>query len=1021
MSDRRSGHARRPGAAATGRTAAKRGREQHVESPNARQQKQVKTSSPASRGHSERPTSASAVTRSGRSGAVGRAPLIHSDRSTAPAAATAPEPSAAPQRDPKPVSSSSAPAKPLSSAAISMLGAALHGSPQARMKGAKHTLQREGRKKDHAVLASGGMQRDDAQASPRDSNTQAAPDAAASQRRLAALRAQVQESATRAAGRDDGDILKRVTRRGGGAAADDAAGSSSPSRRLRREVSADARAADAASLGHFLPARRHTPVDSGRSPARHARTDGGTGVCSSQTDGAAVPRHGAAVARTPRVATSAPAAAPACIDLITPEGAFAVPPQPAAGGGGGGVAGLGGPPGPLQQGAAQAHGRAERHGTDAGSDHDVDHLLQEAMHEVAAGAGGTGYDTARPRKSPGKRGVAGGEPQLKAEPVDVAAALAEQRGAAAASDDDGGLGQLVAEMEAALAQRERGLREAEAFVAGAPAASAAARAQLPRLREAVRMMARVLADVRAGIELRPSNCLVHVPASSATQEEAGAAADVVCVDGGSDQEATADDMAASVSPPPLEITPQQASSPPLQTAALLPFSSAAGGAFATPDDIAPLAAAAGRTPLHYEILELMRHSTPSEETLDDIARVLDAVNEAIAPVLPGAHAVLFGSLPSGLALPVSDIDVVIVEDRPSTPLPTAAGYEKGHRPAVANQLRKVSEALMEAGLHAASTAFLIDKARVPLLKTRLTVPGSGRRRRVFADICLGVVHGTQAVALAREQVRRIKPLRPLLIFLKAFLKQRSLNESHQGGLSSFSLLNMVIAHLQEEHLAPPVKVDDLPELEYGVPQQLAFPRQLAAEAAADTETMLSSVCWDVDVGALALRFLQRFGSAFDLGECGVSIRLGGVVPASHIKPPAAANARRHIEPAGGIALEDPQQHGVSIGSCVNMKTIAHAFDYAHRILTAATEKWNEGVLEPVSDAWLRQMAEQHANFHQPGQTGPRSRLRQLQELPPPPVTLMLGRVVSLDSNLGPQTPPYNLMREALAEFNHMHG
>lgn len=40
-------------------------------------------------------------------------------------------------------------------------------------------------------------------------------------------------------------------------------------------------------------------------------------------------------------------------------------------------------------------------------------------------------------------------------------------------------------------------------------------------------------------------------------------------------------------------------------------------------------------------------------------------------------------------------------------------------------------------------------------------------------------------------MRLVEPLRPLLLLLKAFLKQRGLNESHQGGLSSFSLLNMV--------------------------------------------------------------------------------------------------------------------------------------------------------------------------------------------------------------------------------------
>lgn len=41
-------------------------------------------------------------------------------------------------------------------------------------------------------------------------------------------------------------------------------------------------------------------------------------------------------------------------------------------------------------------------------------------------------------------------------------------------------------------------------------------------------------------------------------------------------------------------------------------------------------------------------------------------------------------------------------------------------------------------------------------------------------------------------------LRPLALVLKAFLKQRGLNEAATGGLSSYSLCNMVLAHIQEE-------------------------------------------------------------------------------------------------------------------------------------------------------------------------------------------------------------------------------
>jgi DNA polymerase sigma len=46
------------------------------------------------------------------------------------------------------------------------------------------------------------------------------------------------------------------------------------------------------------------------------------------------------------------------------------------------------------------------------------------------------------------------------------------------------------------------------------------------------------------------------------------------------------------------------------------------------------------------------------------------------------------------------------------------------------------------------------------------------------------------------QCEYFKVLRPLVMVLKCMLKQRSLHEVFHGGLGSWSLTNMAIAHLQ---------------------------------------------------------------------------------------------------------------------------------------------------------------------------------------------------------------------------------
>lgn len=48
------------------------------------------------------------------------------------------------------------------------------------------------------------------------------------------------------------------------------------------------------------------------------------------------------------------------------------------------------------------------------------------------------------------------------------------------------------------------------------------------------------------------------------------------------------------------------------------------------------------------------------------------------------------------------------------------------------------------------------------------------------------------------QARALPPMRPLVLVLKAYLKSCGLNDVAYGGLSSYSLCNMVVAHLQEE-------------------------------------------------------------------------------------------------------------------------------------------------------------------------------------------------------------------------------
>jgi DNA polymerase sigma len=120
------------------------------------------------------------------------------------------------------------------------------------------------------------------------------------------------------------------------------------------------------------------------------------------------------------------------------------------------------------------------------------------------------------------------------------------------------------------------------------------------------------------------------------------------------------------------------------------------------------------------------------------------------------------------------------------------------------------------------------------------------------DISLGAINGACAVRLMTAACEELPPLRPLALAVKALLKERRLNEVWTGGLSSYSLVNMVIAHLQCEGFkldlrSHAVSRDKLPVLA----EQQQYLLSLAAGQGA---------C-DYDLGLLLTGFLRRWAPA----------------------------------------------------------------------------------------------------------------------------------------------------------------
>ncbi|XP_061365881.1 uncharacterized protein LOC133309161 isoform X2 [Gastrolobium bilobum] len=177
--------------------------------------------------------------------------------------------------------------------------------------------------------------------------------------------------------------------------------------------------------------------------------------------------------------------------------------------------------------------------------------------------------------------------------------------------------------------------------------------------------------------------------------------------------------------------------------------------------------------LHKEIVDFCEFLSPTPEEKAARNMAIESVFEVIKHIWPHCQVEVFGSFRTGLYLPTSDIDVVIL--RTGLPNPQIG-------------LNAISRALSQRGM--AKKIQVIGKARVPIIKF------VEKRSGVAFDISFDIDNGPKAAEYIQEAVARWPSLRPLCLILKVFLQQRELNEVYSGGIGSYALLAMLMAMFQ---------------------------------------------------------------------------------------------------------------------------------------------------------------------------------------------------------------------------------
>ncbi|QDZ19273.1 nucleotidyltransferase domain-containing protein [Chloropicon primus] len=290
--------------------------------------------------------------------------------------------------------------------------------------------------------------------------------------------------------------------------------------------------------------------------------------------------------------------------------------------------------------------------------------------------------------------------------------------------------------------------------------------------------------------------------------------------------------------------------------------------------------------LHQEIMEFTEflQPTPDERKMrhDAIARV----KETIHSLWPHARVEVFGSYETGLYLPTSDIDMVILQSN-CVDIPFA--------------LRKIAGNVSRRGI--AKNLLVLSKARIPIVKFEDV------ETNLKFDISFDVDGGPEAALFIKDMIRKIPLIRPLVYILKIFLQQRDLNEVYSGGVGSYGLIIMVTVFL------------------------------MTHESRIDKRERRRITGGEKNLGILLIDFFDLYGNILDMFGVGISCRKGGFFYDKR------SYDFFNVERPYLLSIEDPLQRDQDVGkNSFNIQKVKSAFQFAHQVLTAPETQAGELVL-----------------------------------------------------------------------------
>ena len=297
--------------------------------------------------------------------------------------------------------------------------------------------------------------------------------------------------------------------------------------------------------------------------------------------------------------------------------------------------------------------------------------------------------------------------------------------------------------------------------------------------------------------------------------------------------------------------------------------------------------------LHQEIVDFLDYMKPTYEEL--FLRYYTQMDmEALCKSLwPNSELVLYGSMRTGLLLPMSDMDITL------TNLPHVT---------TEMALTKLHKHIQSLDLSLDVYPQLILKTRVPLVKF------THKKSLISIDLSIDAIDGNANTTKVINLLKQYPIARPLIILIKYFLKQRDLDIPYKGGLGSFPVTLLVISFLQHHPI-----FRDKPKHKH-VPSVRHY-----------------------GLGKLLVQFFYYYGRCFNYNQLGVSLNDDGY----YFSKPDETNETRGkrgrlpseplLSPAL-VLLEDPaNSSNNATANFRQVQTIFSFFEHAWMLLTSVKE------------------------------------------------------------------------------------